>query len=213
MKTAAILTTIASLLMAAPASVAQDVRITTFKGESTYTLNGQTFRVTRNQDTSATLPAPFNLTSRPCPTDCIQPMLAAPNVETLAELEVLRFLETLVSNGTGLLVDARSPQNYSQAAIPGAVNIPIETLSAENRFRKDIFRALGAIDGADGMMDFSAAMSLAIYGDGNWSSTAGDAVRLLIDAGYPADKLYYYRGGLQAWVHLGLSVQNSSNPG
>lgn len=200
-------------VLTSSAASAQDVRITTFKTQSTFTLNGTTFTVTRNQDTNALLEGEFRRTARACPPECLQPITAAPGVETFAELEVLTFLETTVSNGNGLLIDIRPPQQFSASAIPGAVNVPGTTLTAENQFRPDILRALGAVDQADGSMTYSGAMTLTIYGGGPWSAAATTVIADLLEAGYPANKLNYYRGGLQAWTHAGLSTVPSSNPG
>jgi rhodanese-related sulfurtransferase len=32
----------------------------------------------------------------------------------------------------------------------------------------------------------------------------------MIEAGFPAEKIYYYRGGMQAWRMLGLTVVEPS---
>ncbi|MEJ6509052.1 MAG: rhodanese-like domain-containing protein [Octadecabacter sp.] len=186
---------------------AQDVRITTFKDDSTFSLNGQSFTVTRDQNVNATIPIEFSFTSRACPPNCIQPMIAVTGVAIYGELKVLGFLETKVSDGAGLLLDVRSPQDFALSSIPGAVNVPFVTLGEDNRFRDDIMRALGAVNGAGDELDFSNAMSLAVFSGGSWSSDARTAINHLLSAGYPANKLSYYRGGMQAWRHLGLTVQ------
>ena len=54
--------------------------------------------------------------------------------------------------------------------------------------------------------DFSGAYDLVIFAGGPDSPGAATAVRDLLDAGYPASKLKYYRGGLQAWTTAGLST-------
>lgn len=198
---------LAACILATTQVQAQDVRITTFKNAVTFTLNGQTQTITRTQDTSATLPDEFARVARPCPTDCIQPMIAAPGVTTVGELEVLSFLEGDVTDKTGLLLDARAPSEFGALSIPGAVNVPTDTIAPENRFRDDILRALGAVDGADGTLNFANAMSLTLFSGGVWSKDAPTAIEHLLLAGYPADKLFYYRGGLQAWLHVGLTVQ------
>ena len=213
MKTLAKHATAACLMVLAHAAVAQDVRISTFKTESTFTLNGQTFTISRNQDQTATLQGDFARTSRACPPDCIQPIIIAEGVMTIGEIEVMRYLESTVTDGTGLLLDTRGPEDFASGAIPGAVNVPAATLHEENRFRNDILRALGATSGGDGTLDFSSAMNLAVYSGGVWSGDAPQAVKNLLAAGYPPEKLFYYRGGMQAWMHVGLTVQTSPNPG
>ncbi|HEB77112.1 MAG TPA: rhodanese-like domain-containing protein, partial [Methylothermaceae bacterium] len=32
-------------------------------------------------------------------------------------------------------------------------------------------------------------------------------IQLLISLGYPADKIKWYRGGMQAWLSLGLTTE------
>ncbi len=207
------LATATYILAVATAVQAQDVRITTFKSDSTFSLNGITFTVTRDQNTDAILEGEFARTARACPPDCLQPLTLASGAETYGELEVMKFLETTVTNGNGLLVDARTPQDFGAVAIPGAVNVPSVTLVPENRFRPDILRALGGVDIAGGGMDFSNAMELTVYSGGVWSNEAPAAINNLIEAGYPVEKIHYYRGGVQAWMHVGLSTISSSNPG
>lgn len=203
----------AALVVTAPAVLAQDVRITTFKDESTFTLNGRSYAITRNQDTAATLQGEFARTSRACPPDCLQPMSLADGVGTFGELEIIAFLENTVADGTGLLLDARAPADFARGSIPGAVNVPFTTLAENNRFRGDILRALGAVPRSDGTLDFTNAMALTLFSGGVWSADAPTAIRNLVSAGYPPEKLSYYRGGMQAWVHVGLSVQFPQNPG
>lgn len=207
------LATATYILAAGSAVQAQDVRMTTFKSESTFSLNGTTFTVTRNQDTNAVLDGDFTRTSRACPPNCLQPVRIADGVETFGELEVMSYLETIVTDGQGLLVDARTPQDFAAHAIPGAINVPVVTLTPDNRFLPDILRALGAESNPDGTMNFSGAMELALYSGGVWSNDAPTAIKNLIEAGYPAEKIRYYRGGMQAWLHLGLSTNSLSNPG
>jgi rhodanese-related sulfurtransferase len=87
-------------------------------------------------------------------------------------------------NNTGLLIDARLPDWFNKGAIPGAVNVPFATLSAENPYQADILRALGAAPTDDGF-DFSNALTLMIYGNGPWDAQGTHAVQALIAAGYP----------------------------
>ncbi|MDF1873231.1 MAG: rhodanese-like domain-containing protein, partial [Vannielia sp.] len=42
--------------------------------------------------------------------------------------------------------------------------------------------------------------------NGPWCGQSPTAARRMIEAGYPADKIYYYRGGMQMWQMLGLTV-------
>lgn len=136
-----------------------------------------------------------------CPPACVQPMQAASGIATIGELEVLDFINLFVSGGQGLLIDARLPDGYASGTVPGAVNVPASTLSGDNPYRDDLLNALGVRSG-----DFSGAFDLVLFGGGADDPEPPEALRDLLDAGYPATKLKYYRGGLSAWTGLGLSL-------
>lgn len=186
-------------------SYAQTVNITADMPVLSFAIGERSFQISRTQDTNAVLEGEFAKTSRPCPDFCIQPMIAAPGVTPVGELELLTFLETEVANGTGILVDARLPDWYAKGAIPAAVNVPFAALDAQNPYQVDILRALGAEE-VNGEMNFDAVQSLVIYDNGAWDEEATRAVTSLIAAGYPASKIQNYRGGLQDWLHFGFST-------
>ncbi|WP_212591570.1 rhodanese-like domain-containing protein [Antarctobacter heliothermus] len=131
--------------------------------------------------------------------------MAAPGVGTVGELEVLEFLEIFVGGGQGLLVDARLPAAYAAATLPGAVNLPAQTLRADNPYRDDLLTALGVRNG-----DHAGAFDLVFFGTGADDQDAPNALRRLLETGYPATKLKYYRGGLDSWRALGLTVAGKS---
>jgi hypothetical protein len=170
-----------------------------------FEFGGQSLSIRRAADGESKLPSTYAQSDRTCPEHCIEPGTAAAGVKTLKELEVFAFMQQNVSLGTGLLIDARLPTEYAAGTIPGAISVPGATLVGNNPYREDLLLALGA-KGAIGQMDFSGAFDLLIFDDGPWSPTARQAVQLLLDAGYPAQKILYYRGGLQMWHVLGLTV-------
>lgn len=170
-----------------------------------FTFGDQALVIRRAQDPDATLPADFAKTARACPPHCIEPANAAPGVSNVTELEVLDFMSQKVAGGQGLLVDTRLPEQHASGSIPGAISMPAATLVANNPYREDLLLALGA-KGAMGAMDFSGAYDLLVFDEGPWSPTARQAVERLIEAGYPAGKVFYYRGGLQLWHVFGLTV-------
>lgn len=177
---------LAVVALTAPA-FAQDSRISADRSTLTFMLNGQQIEVARSG------PA--------CPPDCVQPMQAAPDVATVGELEVLDFLQFQVATGRGLLVDTRLPEGFALGTLPGAVNVPGATLGPDNPYREDLLNALGVRSG-----DFTQAFDLVLFSGGADRGEAADALRSLLDAGYPAQKLKFYRGGLAAWMALGLTV-------
>ena len=183
----------------------QEVRITPDRADSNFTVNGQSFTITRDQNQENQLTGEFTRTSRACPPFCIQPAQIAPDVATIAELEVLGFLETEVAQSTGLLIDSRLPDWFAKGSIPAAVNVPFATLDATNPYRTEILQALGATGTPDDL-DFSGALDLVLFSNGPWDDQAARAALNLLEAGYPAEKLQFYRGGLQEWLLLGLTV-------
>ncbi|MCT4611627.1 MAG: rhodanese-like domain-containing protein [Pelagimonas sp.] len=166
---------------------AQSSGITAEQKSFTFVLNGAAVTIERN--------------GAACPPACLQPMQAAPGVGTIGELEVLSFLDVFVSQGRGLLVDTRLPNGYAAGTVPGAVNVPAATLRPNNPYQEDLLSALGVRSG-----DFSGAYSLVIFGNGPDDADAAEAVKSLIASGYPASKLKFYRGGVQIWKALGLTL-------
>lgn len=196
---------VAVALTVGSAVAAQDVALSASQADVSIELNGQQITISRTQDTDAVLSGEFAKTSRPCPAFCIQPVIPAAGVTPAGELEVIEFLQKNMANNTGLLIDARLPDWFNKGAIPGAVNVPFATLSAENPYQADILRALGAAPTDDGF-DFSNALNLMIYGNGPWDAQGTRAVQALIAAGYPPALIQNYRGGLEDWLHLGLTT-------
>lgn len=193
------------ILLAAGAAGAEPVGLTPDILRKEIRLGSQTIVIERNPDNGATIDPEFSRTSRPCPPFCIAPMTVAPGVETLGELELIAFLETRVARGQGILIDSRLPDFYAKGALPGAVNVPFTALDPANPYRDAILEALGAVRGASGW-NFTGAQELALYCNGPWCEQSPRAIRHLLDAGYPADKLHYYRGGMQDWLSLGLTT-------
>ena len=166
------------------------------------TLDGQEVVIARAQGETGLM----------CPPDCIQPMVAADGVETYGPVEVVRFLQEDVAARTGLLLDVRLPAGFAAGHLPGALNIPGVTLAAENAYQRDILLALGARD-AGGTLAFDVAPVLAIYAAGPAQDDAVRAVQALVAAGYPAQKLRFFRGGMQEWLQFGLTVSVPAQEG
>ncbi|MDZ7751995.1 MAG: rhodanese-like domain-containing protein [Gammaproteobacteria bacterium] len=190
--------------------------------------DGREVIIQRNQDTKATVPRAFALTSRPCPPFCVQPMSLAPGVETIAELEILDFLKRQATgDGSVLVIDSRTPDWVRRGTIPGAVNIPWTRLAARHgatteeiiRILTDEFGATLA-DGVDAfdvdeavvqgtmneVIDYGDARTLVLFCNGMWCGQSPANIHTLLGYGYPPEKLKWYRGGMQAWAILGLTM-------
>ena len=168
---------------------------------------GKKIRIERIQDTSHKLTNSFAKTSRPCPPFCVQPAKLHPDIKTVAENELLAFLEIEVKNNQGLLVDARMPAWFEKGTIPGSVNIPFTILSdgLDSPHTRKIIKLLGAIE-TEGKWDFSNTRKLLLFCNGPWCGQSSRAINNLIKLGYPPSHLFWYRGGMQDWQILGLTT-------
>jgi len=171
-------------------------------------VDGKNIRIKRIQDTNHKLKNSYTKTSRPCPPFCVQKIEPVKGVETVSELDVINFLKNQVANNTGLLIDARLPQWYIQGTIPGALNVPFSVLSISlgSKYIDQMLELFGAEKKKDGSWDFSNAMELLVFDNGPWCQQAVAAIKNLIKLGYPKDKIKYYRGGMQYWQILGITI-------
>jgi hypothetical protein len=54
--------------------------------------------------------------------------------------------------------------------------------------------------------DFTYAKTLVMFCNGIWCPQSHTASRKLLSMGYPVSKIKYFRGGMQNWSSLGLTV-------
>lgn len=194
--------------------------------------NGNIVRIERNQDQKNVLTGGYTKTSRQCPPFCIQPINVAPGVTTIAELEVITFIKNSVNKGTGVLIDARTKSWFDKSTIPSSMNIPFKTFdkTSSDLVKASALAKLGVTvksdqtDNSDSLIDkmmnimkedtlktsskwdFSLAKKVVIWCNGVWCGQSPRAIKGMLVLGYPADKIYYYRGGMQAWQSLGLTI-------
>jgi len=197
----------AALLIPGIASAENKVGITADIKSMDINYAGNTVTIERNQDTKNKLTNSFAKTSRVCPPFCVQPMKIHSEVVTVGEVELLEFLDEEVKSNEGLLIDARLPDWFEKGTIPGSINIPFSILDAgkDSAHAKRIITLLGAKESEDSW-DFENVQSLLMFCNGPWCGQSARAINNLIDMGYPAKKLFWYRGGMQAWQSLGLTV-------
>jgi rhodanese-related sulfurtransferase len=113
----------------------------------------------------------------------ITPIQLAPGVKTVGELEVIEHM------AAGLpLVDTRLERFYRGGTIPGSRNIPHDqieqSISALDRDAETVF-----------------------FCNGPQCAATPDAIRLLLEAGYPPQRILFYRGGIHDWMTLGLPIE------
>ena len=186
-----------------------EVGITREIGEFAVQHGGQEIHIIRNQDTEAMISPDFARTSRPCPPFCAQPMTAAEGVDTIGEIELVQFMQTQLKDGSGVLVDARTPDWHARGTIPGSINIPFNQLNsaqgADDLTLEDSLARLGVIRPSEAW-DFSNAKTVVLWCNGPWCGQSPTAIQGMRSLGYPAEKIRYYRGGLQLWLMFGLPV-------
>ncbi|MBU0688656.1 MAG: rhodanese-like domain-containing protein [Gammaproteobacteria bacterium] len=173
--------------------------------------HGTAITIRREQDPSATIRAEYAPVARACPPYCIQPMRLAEGVETFGELEVLDLLKRINDGDKQIMViDSRTPDWYEKVTIPGAVNIPYaQNMAGHATDLPAVKRTLVELFGVkenNGSYHFGDALTLAIFCNGPWCGQTPNYIRTLLELGYPADRLKWYRGGMQDWCSLGLTT-------
>ncbi len=233
MKYASIFSSVTAMVLASSITLVAhakelEVKITKDMAYSTVMHENELVKIQRIQDTNHKIDGSFAKTSRPCPPFCINPIALHEGVKTVGELEVIKFMEGPYYRGRGVIIDARTPSWHKRGTIPGSINIPfteferpaddfelveiLESLGAKQRDEVNpvvrVIESLGFMDGdmKTDKWDFSQAKDLLLWCNGPWCGQSPRAIKALLALGYPADKLYYYRGGMQMWQSLGLTT-------
>ncbi|AZQ66709.1 rhodanese-like domain-containing protein [Silicimonas algicola] len=187
------------LVIAAPAA-AQQVNITRAIPSVTIQTPSGPVEIARTQDTAAVIEGDFARIARPCPDFCIQPMTPAEGVTTVGELEVLQALQ----DPNVVVVDGRVRPDWETGTIPGSINMPYTEMA-------DRLHELGCeVDFEGFICDADTIPALVMFCNGPWCGQSPEAIRRIIAAGYPAEKISYYRWGMQGWRMLGLTVAGGS---
>ena len=63
----------------------------------------------------------------------------------------------------------------------------------------------------EGLWDYSSAKTLVMFCNGMWCGQSPNNIKNLLKFGYPADKIKWYRGGMQNWEILGLTTAKAVN--
>ena len=194
---------------------------------------GKKVRIMRIQDKDHRIEGGFTKTSRPCPPFCFQPMSVSPGVTTVGEVEVVKFIARKYKTKQGLIVDARTQEWFESGTIPGSVNIPFtvfnvdmdvlelegddsaivramrlfgvkKNITEQGNFFSRLFS--GETDNSNKKLDFSKAKDLLVFCNGPWCEQSPRAIHGLLEMGYPPEKLFYYRGGMQLWQMGGFTT-------
>lgn len=207
-------TTILTLSLSSAAVIAGDLKVKITRDLASVDVmhNGKKITIQRNQNIENKVDSRFAKTSRNCPPFCINPMVLAPGVETLGEVEVLGYLKKMSAGDSSILVVDSRTQNWVKAGtIPGAKNIPWTKLSVKKgadplSIAEIVTDEFDAKEKDDDTFDFSNAKTLVLFCNGMWCGQSPNNIRTLLKMGYPANKIKWYRGGMQNWENLGLTT-------
>ena len=139
----------------------------------------------------------------------VQPITLDEGIQTVGELEVLQLLKLLDINPEEYaIVDSRKPSWYKEITIPHSINIPYTDIAYDANFPNDFEKNLNLLNVSidKNKLDFSRAKKVIIFCNGSWCSQSARAIKELVKLGYPKDKLFWYRGGLQDWIGLGFTT-------
>ncbi len=129
----------------------------------------------------------------------IRPMVPVQGVTPVGELEVISALQ----DADFIVVDTRSKETQYGGTIPGTANIP----DGEIAQRLD---EVGCEEVTAGW-ECQQALDVVLYCNGPNCGQSPRAMREMVDAGFPATKIFYYRGGMLAWTSLGLTTRESEH--
>lgn len=174
-------------------------------GLSSFTVmhEGEEVEIKRAQDQEHQIHPLYALTARGMP----QPMhpFAPHPVETLGEREFVDYMMQAQQDDNIMVVDTRTIGWHVRLTIPGAKSYPY-TMMDDDSDRDWALDDFGVVKTSAGEYDFSGAKTLAMFCNGYWCGQTPAMIRKLLEVGYPAEKLKYYRGGMQAWTSLGFTV-------
>jgi len=123
-----------------------------------------------------------------------QPFSPVKGVKTITESELLYSL----NDKEALLVDMRIEEQFLEETIPTAINIPY----TEVELRLD---ELGCVKDTD-KWNCSKAFKVYAFCNGPVCAQSPIAIKDMVRMGFPAEKIFYYRGGMLVWDALGLNT-------
>ena len=165
---------------------------------------GERVTIKRNQDRKNIISKYYQATHQ----GKVQPMAPfAPHaVETIGALEMIGYLEQLKDKSDSLIIiDSRTKAWVKRGTIPGTINIPFTEFKESDRAVEIMEEEFDVLT-IGNALDFTHAKTLVMYCNGIWCGQSPTAIKKLLKFGYPAAKIKYFRGGMQNWESLGLTV-------
>lgn len=173
----------AALAIVTGAAAAENLRIIDKDTEFVVTkANGQQVTITR--------------TMTPCAKNkgWLQVMEPEPGVTVVGEIEILNAL----NDRDALVIDMRSQEEYLARTIPGAIGIPYTEVATR-------MGELGCEKSGEAWQCGQAKKVFA-FCNGPVCPQSPMAIHAMVRDGFPADHIYYYRGGMLDWDALGFTT-------
>lgn len=124
----------------------------------------------------------------------LQAMVPVAGVHPVGEIEVLNAM----NDRDALLVDMREPEDRANGTIAGSMHIVYTEVAGR-------LNELGCSKTA-GKWDCSKAKKVYAFCNGPACPQSPGAIVAMTREGFPADRIYYYRGGMLDWSALGFPV-------
>jgi len=124
----------------------------------------------------------------------LQAMVPVAGVHPVGEIEVLNAM----NDRDALLVDMREPEDRANGTIAGSMHIVYTEVAGR-------LNELGCSKSA-GKWDCSKAKKVYAFCNGPACPQSPGAIVAMTREGFPADRIYYYRGGMLDWSALGFPV-------
>ena len=140
-------------------------------------------------------PVTITRTMTPCAKNGgnLQPLVPVAGVHPVGEIEILEAL----SDRNAIVLDMRDTNDRVKGTIPGSVGIPYTEVAAR-------MNELGCKKNGS-QWDCASAKKVYAFCNGPVCPQSPMAIKAMTRDGFPADKIYYYRGGMLDWDALGLT--------
>ncbi len=123
----------------------------------------------------------------------MQPLVPVKGVHPVAEIEVIAAL----GDADAIVLDMRDTNDRVKGTIPGSVGIPYTEVASR-------MNELGCTK-TGAKWNCAKAKKVYAFCNGPACPQSPMAIRAMTRDGFPADKIYYYRGGMLDWDALGLT--------
>lgn len=183
-----VLAALAAVLLAVPAHAQDEEKLRILDKDTSFTVKGP------NGDIEITR----RMTKCAKNKGWLQPLVPAEGIHPVGEIEVLAAL----NDPDFVVADMREIDWHLQGTIPGAVSIPYTEIA-------DRLAEFGC-EKADGKWSCGSAKKVLGFCNGPVCPQSPQGMKAMIREGFPADKIYYYRGGMLDWDALGLTTVGGS---